>query len=776
MKSHKQAQVPLRTSLWYWLLATPLFVLLPAVVGQRETLPTYLGGGLALVLAVLLWLLWRRHDAWWQRAMVARQQAEQALQHELQEQQQRHAALQRRNAWLQALADLSRTFSQAAPNYQAVVKSVVQSITEFVNDYCAICFFSADGAWLQNKIAFHPDPEIRAFLSKVWDTTPYAVADSPLDKQIYETGEAVFLPQVDQAQLSNIVDARIRLLLERLTFHSLMIVPMRVAGRIIGLLCVGRTQPNQPLFDQQDLELIQEIADRAALAIAPAELYQQLQEELLIRRQAEESLRLAKERLEKLAMASPSAMFSYRVAPDGTSSSLYASPVNYDLYGFTPEEVAHSGKLIYDRIHPEDKARMQTALETAARTQSVLHQTYRYWHPRKGEIWIEAFAAATTEPDGSVTWHGVANDVSEQKRAEQERYKNEERLQLALAAARMGVWEQDLHTNEVCWSPECYEILGAETFGGTLADPLHLVHPADRERLEKSAIAAVAQTEVFAAEFRTLSPTGETRWMANLGRAQYNEQGEPVRLIGVVQEVTARKLAETELEQSLEQVRSLALHLQEVREEERKRIAREIHDELGQSLAGLKFDLFWLENHLVTNDPAELQACREKTQEMANVIRSTIEVGRKIATGLRPRILDDLGLVTALQWLAQDFQARTQIYCTFQAVPEALALDAGRATALFRIFQESLTNVARHAQANTVWAELTVAEDHLVLTVQDNGRGITPAEINGTGSLGLLGIRERLLPFGGTMQIQGAHGQGTTVRVRLPFPSEEVFL
>jgi PAS domain S-box-containing protein len=247
-----------------------------------------------------------------------------------------------------------------------------------------------------------------------------------------------------------------------------------------------------------------------------------------------------------------------------------------------------------------------------------------------------------------------------------------------------------------------------------------------------------------------------------------DEDGKPLYRVATRQDISARKQAEDELEQSLEQVRSLAMHLQDVREEERKRIARELHDELGQALAGLKYDLAWLETHALSTKSATPQSLKEKTQTMSKLIDSLIQVGRKIATELRPRILDDLGLIAALKWQSREFQSRTGIQCEFIASTEEITLDAERATAAFRISQETLTNILRHAQASAVTIHLQVENDCLRLKIQDNGRGITKRDIIRPGSLGLLGMKERVLPYGGTIDISGRAGKGTSITVILP--------
>jgi signal transduction histidine kinase len=237
----------------------------------------------------------------------------------------------------------------------------------------------------------------------------------------------------------------------------------------------------------------------------------------------------------------------------------------------------------------------------------------------------------------------------------------------------------------------------------------------------------------------------------------------------LVQEIAERTQAEERLKNSRSQLRRLAAHLQSVREEERMRIAREIHDELGQALTGLKMDLSWLGHKASEVGPAVLHlGLLEKIRAMTDLADATIKTVRKIATELRPGVLDDLGLIAAIEWQAQEFQTRTGIQCQVVLPPDEVPLDQERSTAVFRIFQEILTNVARHARATAVDSRLTRAADSLILEVTDNGRGITENEISGSKSLGLLGMRERALLLGGEVTISGTPGQGTTVTVSIP--------
>jgi signal transduction histidine kinase len=216
------------------------------------------------------------------------------------------------------------------------------------------------------------------------------------------------------------------------------------------------------------------------------------------------------------------------------------------------------------------------------------------------------------------------------------------------------------------------------------------------------------------------------------------------------------------LRESEDKLRRLAAHLISVREEERAHIAREIHDELGQVLTGLKMDVTWLAKRL------KEKPLIEKTDSMCKLIDSSVQTVRKIATGLRPEVLDEMGLVAAVAWQAKEFQKRTGIRCRTKLPPESTKLDLDISTTAFRIFQEILTNVARHSRATRVDIDLSVTDELLALAVVDNGIGIPAADLDGSKSLGLLGMHERALLFGGEVQISGTPGHGTRVAVSIP--------
>jgi len=230
-------------------------------------------------------------------------------------------------------------------------------------------------------------------------------------------------------------------------------------------------------------------------------------------------------------------------------------------------------------------------------------------------------------------------------------------------------------------------------------------------------------------------------------------------------ERTERRHAEEKLRESHAQLRSLSIYLQSVREEERTRIAREVHDELGQALTSCKLDLSWIAGKL----PRDQKPLIAKARALTAHIDSTIQMVRRIATELRPGILDHLGLAAALEWQANEFQTRTGIKCDVNIHLRDIALDPDLNTTFFRIFQETLTNIIRHAGATQVAVELKESAGHIILLVKDNGRGISKSEITNTQSMGLLGMRERAALLGGKFKIDSlSRGKGTKVTVRVP--------
>jgi len=243
----------------------------------------------------------------------------------------------------------------------------------------------------------------------------------------------------------------------------------------------------------------------------------------------------------------------------------------------------------------------------------------------------------------------------------------------------------------------------------------------------------------------------------------YDDRGRIAGEFGIQRDITGQYLAGEQIRESREQLRALASRLEKVREEERTGIAREIHDELGQALTGLKLDISWMKNRLPRDHEmmAQCVSIIERIDQTANAVR-------RIATALRPSVLDQLGLAAALEWQGQEFEARTGIKVAMEVLCDGVPIPDDLGSPVFRILQESLTNVLRHAHATRVNIRLAGTPTFLELEISDNGVGCTSQCFEGTRSLGLIGMRERALACGGKFSISGARGRGTTVALRIP--------
>jgi PAS domain S-box-containing protein len=375
--------------------------------------------------------------------------------------------------------------------------------------------------------------------------------------------------------------------------------------------------------------------------------------------------------------------------------------------------------------------------------------------------WLETHAVPLRDPGGTITaLLGITRDVTKRKLAERALRDSEERLRLVSRATTDAVWDWDLLTDALWWGEGVQTLFGyppEELEPGS--DSWHSrLHPDDRERVITQIRSVIDGGGTFwSDEYRFRRRDGTYADIYDRGYVIYDAGGRPVRMVGSMLDVTERKRVEAQL-------RNLAARLEQIREEERSRIAREIHDQLGQALTALKMDLAWLAKKL----PARPATLRPKLQSMEGVIDATMDAMHRIVAELRPGVLDDLGLPAAIRWLAADFQKRAHLRCDVSVTGTEPRLDTAQATAVFRILQEALTNVARHARARHVDIRFHVVPTALELVVTDDGRGITADEAHNRRTLGLLGMRERALTWHGQVIVHGAPGRGTTVRVFMP--------
>jgi PAS domain S-box-containing protein len=440
------------------------------------------------------------------------------------------------------------------------------------------------------------------------------------------------------------------------------------------------------------------------------------------------------------------------------------------IYGLPPGDFDGTYEELLARIHPEDRETVRDLITDAMAKRGNAAFDCRIVRPDGRVRWLASRAHTFSDDHGVVTrMVGVIMDITERKAVEERLRVNERRLTLALDIAQLASWDWNVKTDEIRFSPQFERMLGVApgTFRGTYRNFIARVHPDDRGPLQAHLRRAVAERRTYDAECRLVQPDGSIRWIFGRGQFCDDEDG-TVRVVGINIDITERKLTEIALRASREQLRALSARLQAALEEERTRIAREIHDGLGQALTALKMDLSWLRARLERSRSAATRHLHKRTEAMMQLVDATVQGVRRTATDLRPVVLDDLGLQAAVEWQAREFEARTGIRCEVAVETAVACPDRDVATALFRIAQEALTNVARHARANRVCVTLASDADGLRLAVADDGRGITEAEHSGSRSLGLLGMRERARLFGGRIDIAGSPDGGTTITAVIP--------
>lgn len=358
--------------------------------------------------------------------------------------------------------------------------------------------------------------------------------------------------------------------------------------------------------------------------------------------------------------------------------------------------------------------------------------------------------------------------IAERVQAEQALHESEERLRLALDAAHMGTFDWDVPNDYITWSRWHEELWGFQPgqFDNTFTTVAQRLHPDDLPGVNAEITRCIATHEPFVGEFRVVWPDGSIHWISSRGEFTFDTSGQPLRMRGAVVEVTERKQAEDILKAYSRQLQALSKRVLEVQEAERRHIARELHDELGQILTALKINL-QARNRLNNPSPGEIDSAN------IGMVEDAIGHVRRMALALRPPMIDDLGLLPALHWAAEQSIARAGLAVQWQSDLTDQRLTPEIETACFRIAQEAFTNIMRHAQAHNVKIEIQHAGDHLLLIVQDDGCGFDVAAMRARAtagiSIGVLGMQERAILAGGELQIASVPGQGTTIRARFPW-------
>jgi PAS domain S-box-containing protein len=489
------------------------------------------------------------------------------------------------------------------------------------------------------------------------------------------------------------------------------------------------------------------------------------------RKQAEEKLKENEKKYRDLTELLPQVIFE----TDMDGNLTFINKIGFEMFNYAFED--RTLKInVFDVIASQDR---DLAAKRAVEIMGGKHGSgTEFMAIRKNgtQFPVIIYASPILREGRVVGMRGTLIDITERKKAEEFLQQSEEKYRTIIENMEDGCHEVDIKGNFTFFNESMRKIMGYERE--------ELLGMNNRQYADEENTRKVYQ--VYNRVYRTGKPVKNFEWQIIRKDGAHRDievstslirdtEGHPTGFRGIVRDTTDRMRAEEELRTSRSQLRALAERIQQIREEERVLISREIHDEMGGGLTGLKMDLSWLLHKVCDTEAGkERVALMSKIHASNEMIDRMIQVVRRIATDLRPSVLDDLGLIAALEWQLQEFTSRTGISHEFVTAFDYINLEKDTAVAVFRIFQETLTNVTRHSGATKVTVLLREGEgslfdgDSLCLEIRDNGRGITEGEILDTKSLGILGMSERALVFGGDLRISGERDYGTMVLLKIP--------
>jgi PAS domain S-box-containing protein len=461
----------------------------------------------------------------------------------------------------------------------------------------------------------------------------------------------------------------------------------------------------------------------------------------------------------------------FLAAPDGRVFS--ANPAACKMTDYSESEIRELGReAVIDLMDP----RLPSALEK--RREPGLFKGELLLRRKDGTTFpAEITSTIFRDKDGQERTIIIARDRTEPKRAELELQKSEALHKEAQRVAHIGHWELEADMGTPVWSEEIFRIFGLDPGKGepSFVDHETCVHPEDWPTLDGAVRKAGQDGTPFDLVFRIVKPGGEMGWMHAIGTTSRDEQGNVTKLFGTAQDITALRQTEEALRKSEKRLRILTSQLFAAEEEQRKRISLELHDELGQTLAAIQFNLEAIEEEL-PSDAAF--TTREKLEETGSIVDQASEKIHELSILLRPPMLDDLGLVSTLRWNLNRFSKMSNLEIKFFATNFDERVDQDTETVLYRVVQEALNNVAKHAEAKRVLVELHRERDVVACCIEDDGKGFdvneTLAEEQMTARIGLQGMRHRVSLLKGSLAVDSRKGHGTRISVEIPLRSREV--
>ena len=450
------------------------------------------------------------------------------------------------------------------------------------------------------------------------------------------------------------------------------------------------------------------------------------------------------------------------------------------------------GRKFTDLSHPDDIQRDSDLADDLFKGVIPSYRLEKRFVTKGGDVaWLDLTAVLIGEKNAKPRYGlAMVENITERKRVHEALRTSEERYRSFVVNSSEGIWrlevEQPIDTSlpaddqialfrKHVYLAECNDAMARmyghhraeDMVGSRLADFEPVASTADTNSMRRFINNGYRLLEVKAEKVD--SNGARKNYSSNIIGIVMN--GMLLRVWGVQRDETEQKQAERDLKYSREQLRSLAAYLQAIRERERADISREMHDVLGQALTALKIDISRLRKKGLTNSDGSRAMMSESLENIEGLLNETIASVKNLSTELRPGVLDKLGLAAAIEWQCEEFGRRTGIKSECHIPRNDLFISAEKSTALFRILQEALANVARHSKATSVRIELSVDKSNVILTVKDNGRGITEDEILAPQSLGLLGMRERAEVLGGRFTVEGKPGAGSVLKAIAPINS-----
>jgi two-component system sensor histidine kinase UhpB len=447
----------------------------------------------------------------------------------------------------------------------------------------------------------------------------------------------------------------------------------------------------------------------------------------------------------------------------------------YRICGVDREAVQPSVELFFSLVHPEDRERCMAAAERSRTSGDAYDEPFRLVRPSDGSVrWFLGRSHADLDEAGQpVRIVGVLQDVTERYRAELELRARDLQRETAHALADLGGWEIDLVSGERTWSEQLYRIFGVSredaprVDGGSFID---MVHPDDRARIVEVQRRAMEGEDLDESPYRIVRPDGVVRHCRTRARVQRDAAGRAIRVVGFTQDVTERMHVADALRQYAEQLLITSRRVVDAQEAERRQLARELHDRVGPNLTALGINLRLIEESLPHEQRTRIAGT---LRDSSRLVEETVAVTRDVMAGLRPQSLDDYGLVVALRTLAAGFTKRTGTPVSIRASDAPGRAPRPADLALFRIAQEALNNIAKHAQATRVEIRYTEGGGALSFEIEDNGRGFDRKRLEAGGGWGLLIMRERAASIGASFDVDSGPDRGVRLRVALGEPKPD---